>query len=52
MVQQGLRLDAAYSLLASRRPGVCINPGFMRQLGLLEELMAGEEPRRALGEYR
>lgn len=55
MVRKGLTLDAAYRHVSSRRPSSCLNPGFIRQLALLEGLVsrgAREESDRAFAEYR
>jgi hypothetical protein len=53
IVRRGMHLEEAYALVASRSPSIAINPGFLRQLLLLEECI--HEPSRryqALGEYR
>lgn len=54
MINQGKKLEDAYALVAQSRAQICINPGFLRQLALLNDLVLAENRnrRRAWGEYR
>lgn len=46
---KNLTLHKAYAHVASRRPSLCINPGFLRQLLWLEDYLHGNSN---IGEYR
>jgi hypothetical protein len=52
MLHGGLDLPRAYAHVSTRRDCLCINPGFLTQLSLLDDMLAPSTRQRALAEYR